>query len=388
MSLAELPSANINNDEQLPEAGESRLGRYELHQVDTRDDYISDTLTFERINTELNELSAMGFRGDSSIDLDRKRKGSIDRSNPATAALIEKLPTFSDWLDLVPTAAALDSLYDPHKETLANGKPLSPELAEWFCNIVDGRGIRSRAEIVRTIMSEEALAHDGQPRWLSLASGAAQPIIKTAALLGEQHGTVPAITLVDRDNGSLKLAREYAAQAGIESHVQTRNINILQPKGIDRPVRAYDELMSEDTVSPGGLSIRSLARRVRDGNRLPEDFYDTVEVVGLTEYLLEDDWKYTYSKVIKTALPMAGARSFLHNAYRLVKPGGSLIVGNMLDTHPQLGFTLNVIQWPHIQPRSIDDMMGIFDTAGLDGQTDVYTAPDGAYAIYRIKKEA
>lgn len=384
MSLAEqLPA---KSEEQLNEAERSSLRHYEIHHMQIEDAYVSKGPVFDRINNQLNELSAMGYKGDTSVNLERKRKGSIDRDNPATAALLEGLPGFSDWLDLVPTAAALDSLYDPHKKTLASGKPLGPELSEWLCNIVDGIGIRSRAEIVRSIMSEEALSMEGQSRWLSLASGAAQPIIKTAALLAEQGGEVPAITLVDRDNDSLKLAREYAEQAGIESNVQTRNINILQPKGIDRPMRAYDEQESSQTVSAGGVSIRSLARKLRDGNRLPEDFYDTVEVVGLTEYLLEDDWKYTYNKVIKTALPMAGARSFLSNAYRLVKPGGSLIVGNMLDTHPQLGFTLNVIQWPHIQPRSIDDMMNIFDNAGLDGSTDVYTAPDGAYAIYRIKK--
>ena len=38
------------------------------------------------------------------------------------------------------------------------------------------------------------------------------------------------------------------------------------------------------------------------------------------------------------------AATFLANAAQLVKPGGLLLVGNMRDTHPQLGFTLNVVQ--------------------------------------------
>ncbi len=387
MNSPETPQHRYGTDVESVSSEISPDGRYVLHRVETIDPFISDEATFTRINRELNELADMGLYGDASIDLGRKRKATIDRENPSTAALIERLPTFSDWLDLVPTAAALDSLYDPHKSTLANGKPLSPELAEWFCNIVDGRGIRSRAELVRMVMSEETRARDGQSRWLSLASGAAQPIIKTAALLADEGVPTPSITLVDRDTASLTLAKEYAHEAGISGAIHTKKMNILRRGGIDRLARTHDSL--EDcggVVDPSRTSLRGLIRGLRDGNRLPENFYDTVEVVGLTEYLLEDDWKYTYDKVIKTKMPMAGARTFLQNAYKLVKPGGSLIVGNMLDTHPQLGFTLNVIQWPHIQPRSIEQMIGLFDRAGLDGQKDVYTAPDGAYAIYRIEK--
>ena len=351
--------------------------RYAYHEVETEDPYLSDQ--FERVNAELKELSDMGYYGDASIDLTRKRKGVIDRDNPSTAELIRRLPTFSDWLDLIPTAAALDSLYDPHKETLANGKPMSRELAEWFCNIVDGRGIRSRAEIVRQVMLTDALALDHQARWLSLASGAAQPVIKTASMVGEQSGIVPSVTLVDRDRESLALARRYAQDAGIGGAIQTRSLNILQPGGIDRPMHTSD--------LDAGVSLAGL-RQLLQGNRLPEGFYDTVEVVGLTEYLRPDDWTYTYHKVISTKRPMAGAETFLRNSYKLVRPGGSLIVGNMLDTHPQLGFTLNVIQWPHIQPRSIDQMMDIFDAADLGPERDVYTAADGAYAIYKISKAA
>lgn len=63
----------------------------------------------------------------------------------------------------------------------------------------------------------------------------------------------------------------------------------------------------------------------------------------------------------------------LANAAQLVKPGGLLLTGNMRDTHPQLGFTLNVVQWPHIQPRSIETMQRIVEAAGLGNwRVDVY----------------
>lgn len=58
----------------------------------------------------------------------------------------------------------------------------------------------------------------------------------------------------------------------------------------------------------------------------------------------------------------------------------------MLPTHPQLGFTLNVIQWPHIQPRSVEEVGSLIDDAGLDGERSVYLPDDGVYAVYVVRK--
>jgi hypothetical protein len=90
--------------------------------------------------------------------------------------------------------------------------------------------------------------------------------------------------------------------------------------------------------------------------------------------------------VVATRRRLAGAVTFLRNAFDCVRPGGVLVVGNMLDSHPELGLTINVIQWPHIQPRSIDEMLGIFATAGLAGHVDVHLPVDGVYAVYAIHK--
>lgn len=354
-----------------------RDNSYEQHTVEFEDPYLSDDETFRRINEALQDLTDMGYHGDTAIDLSRKRPGRIDRDNPATAELIRRLPSFSDWLDLVPTAAALDSLYAPDKSTLANGKPLSPELAEWFRNITDGRGIRSRAHVVGQLMEQQTLELDRQASWLSLASGAAQPVIGTAGRVRSQGGITPDITLVDRDASALSLARHYAEEAGIQDAVHTKSMNILRPRGIAR---------STGSLNPADFAPRALKEKL-NLERLPAESYDVVEVVGLVEYLKPENWHYTYSGVIKTKTRMAGAETFLKNAYELVRPGGTLMVGNMLDTHPQLGFTLNVIQWPHIQPRSIDQMVEIFDNAGIDGKLDVFVPDDGAYAIYNIRKD-
>lgn len=350
---------------------------YRVHEYAYDDPFITDSFT--EVNNALEELSCQGlaYYGETEPDLTRKRLSAIDRTgNPATRALVEKLPTFGDWLDLVPTAAALDSLYNPTKETLANGKPMHPMMSEWLGNITDGRGIRSRAAVVGERLKEETLRHDRPVEWLSLASGAAQPIVETAKSLANEYGVTPRITLVDKDQNALRLAEEYAASAGVTDTLETMNMNILRLQGMTQPDtgrRMHD------------LASRALSRTLRQ-RYLPSEKYDVVDAVGIVEYLKSDDWPYTYGNVIKTKTRLAGARRFLKNAYELVRPGGVLVIGNMLKSHPQLAFTLDVIQWPHIKPRAIDEVVQVLDEAELDGELDVYCPDDGAYAIYQLRK--
>lgn len=360
----------VNHDHYLPRD-------YRVHEFIYDDPFISDS--FEEVNNALEELADQGlaYYGHTQPDLARKRLNAIDRvGNPATRALIDRLPTFDDWLDLVPTAAALDSLYDPSKETLANGKPLHPLLGDWFRNITDGRGIRSRAAVVGELLTDESVRHDRQVEWLSLASGAAQPIIATARNLTAEHGVTPRMTLVDKDQEALRLAEEYAATAGLAGSLETMNMNILRLQGMTR---------SDTGRRMHDFASNALSRTLRQ-KHLPAGQFDVVDAVGLVEYLKADDWPYTYGNVIKTKTKLAGARTFLRNSYELVRPGGILVIGNMLKSHPQLAFTLDVIQWPHIKPRSIEEMVQIFDDAQLDGELDVYCPDDGAYAIYQLRK--
>jgi len=128
-----------------------------------------------------------------------------------------------------------------------------------------------------------------------------------------------------------------------------------------------------------GLGSRRNRRNAREG-------YDAVDAVGILEYLKPDDWRYAYGNVIRTRRPMAGAVTFLANAYELVRPGGLLVFGNMLDTHPQLAFTLNVIQWPHVQPRSIEQVCTLMARAGIVGGVEIHLPTGGVYALYVVRK--
>ena len=348
-----------------------------VHDFVYDDPHLSDRLTFEDINSQVEELSSMGYFGDKSINLERKRKGSIDRENPAPKELMRRLPSFSDWLDMVPTAGALDALYHPDQVEFANGRPVDSELAKWLRNISDGRGIRSRGAIVTSLLENEADRYDRPMALLSLASGAAQPVIAASASIRERSlRRMPELTLVDRDQSALSLAQKYAKDANVDNSLETKNINILRPQGID---------YSKGRVNGVDVAKNALRRKI-GSERLLRESFDVVEAVGIVEYLQAEDWKYTYNGVISTKKPMAGARSFMKNSFDLVKPGGLMIIGNMLDTHPQLGFTLNTIQWPHIQPRSVEQMAKLIAEAGIEGEIDVHIPQDGVYGIYTVRK--
>lgn len=339
------------------------------------DAYANQSLAAVQEETRRLERIAADFYGDQAGPT-RKRLSDIDLDNPATREWTTTVPTSADWLELVPTAAALDVLYDPESSQYPSGKPIDPQMTEWLRNAADAHGIRSRAQVMRKVLLDQAKTHqatgDGLLRWLSLACGAAQPILETMAEIATpqpiQH-TPPHAVLADADPKALGLARNYATRRGLSASITPILANVLDRRGFE--------------TLPGSLLGRMPFLRKSTG--WIEQF-DAVDAVGLLEYLQEDDWSYAYNGVMKTNKVMAGAVTFLRNAYACVKPGGMLVVGNMLDTHPTLGFTMDVIQWPHIQPRSIEEMLDIFEAAGLFGHVEVHLPSDGVYAVYIVRK--
>lgn len=320
----------------------------------------------DRVVSELRDLEALAASHlGAQAGHRRKRLSSIDLDNPATAELLRRLTTFGHWLSQIPTASALHVLYDPDVSTYATGVPLDDDIRSWFRNIADARGIRSRAAVMRQLLTEAALEAKGESRWLSLACGAAQPVFHTMEALAAAGVAVPHTTLADLDRDALALARSYAEGLSLEERAMTIRMNVLDRRGLG----------TRRSPVPG--------LRLRTGWT---EAFNAVDAVGLLEYLQGDDWTYTYNGVITTRRKQAGARTFLTNAFNCVAPGGQLIVGNMLDSHPELGFTMDVVQWPHIQPRSVDEMLGLFASAGLRGHVDVHLPEDGVYAVYAIRK--
>lgn len=355
--MSYMETASINRELHTPELA------YEVHHETIYDEFLTKEVEAARVEQLQAEIASYGFYGDADIvtAIERERT-EIDRENPATKELIHHLASFGRWLDMVPTAKALEDLYDPTKPRLADGTEKDEEISTWLTYIADGQGIRSRAQIVSRLMGEDFEQRGNQAEWISLASGAAQPIIHNAAQIQSQtNGLSPNITLVDYDRSILKTAEQHAAVAGVDVKTQFGNI-----------------------LDVDGIAVDNPAEHKRKWQR---EGYDIVEAVGLVEYLKPADKEYVYDGVMeRTRKPQAGAERFIRNAYELVKPGGKFIIGNMLDDHPQLGFTLNVIQWPHIQPRSVEEMIDIFQAAGIRDKVDVYIPNDNVYAIYEVQK--
>ena len=343
---------------------------WQIHQVSIRDRY--QTQSHEKVVLELEELTDMGFRGETDLTAAIKRqRTTIDYTNRATRELIARVPGVENWLELIPTAAALDLLYDPSIEQLANGKPVSPVVRDWACNILDAQGIRSRGKIVQDILARHGIDQVspgaiGQ-QWVSLACGAAQPVCHALRHIKESGHAMPQVTLVDLDRSALKAAKTYAQATEVGQFTHILCMNILRPQGV-----ALSVLDAQTNVATQAL---------RQQVGLEAAAYDAVDAVGILEYVPEE-----LSSGSPTALQV-NAATFLAHAAQLVKPGGLLLVGNMRDTHPQLGFTLNVVQWPYIQPRSIETMQRIVRAADLsDWQVDVYCPSDGVYALYAMHK--
>ena len=356
---------------ELSECGaELEVDQWRIHPVPTCDRY--QTSSYRRITAELEKLAGMGFHGDCDLNAAIGRQRTrIDDTNPATHELIARVPGVENWLELIPTASALDLLYDPSIERLANGKPVSPAVRDWACNILDAHGIRSRGEIVQAILArhviDQASLGATEQQWVSLACGAAQPVCHALRHIKENGHAVPRVTLVDLDRSALKAAQMYAQTAEVEQFIDILRMNILHPQGVALPV----------VDARTNVAARALRRRVG----LEAAAYDAVDAVGILEYVPE-----ALPDESPTALQV-NAATFLANAAQLVKPGGLLLVGNMRDTHPQLGFTLNVVQWPYIQPRSIETMQRIVEVAGLgDWRVDVYCPDDGVYAVYAMRR--
>lgn len=356
---------------ELSECGaELEMDRWRIHPVPTCDRY--QTSSYDRITAELEVLAGMGFHGEADLTAAIKRQRTIiDDTNLATRELIARVPGVENWLELIPTAAALDLLYDPSIEQLANGKPVSPEVCDWACNILDAHGIRSRGEIVQAILArhviDQASLGATEQQWVSLACGAAQPVCHALRHIKENGHAVPRVTLVDLDRSALRAAKTYAQAMKVKQSIDVRCMNILRPQGVVLPA----------VNAQTNVAARALRRQIG----LEAATYDAVDAVGILEYVPE-----VLSDESPTALQV-NAATFLANAAQLVKPGGLLLVGNMRDTHPQLGFTLNVVQWPHIQPRSIETMQRIAGAACLgDWQVDVYCPDDGVYALYAMRR--
>ncbi|ELE9706294.1 class I SAM-dependent methyltransferase [Enterobacter cloacae] len=242
---------------------------------------------------------------------------------------------------LVPTALALFVVQNPLEDRLPEGTKMDSDSRQWFIHANDAIGVRSRAKVLAALV-EKYIHNESENNWVSLASGAAIPVLealRNAKLDGQQVY----LTLVDKDPVALSWAETMAAQEGL---VVGEQLTLLRRNLLHTLVR-NDDLLLE----------------------LGEHQAELVDALGIFEYFSDAD-----------------AVTFLQRALRLVKPGGAVIVSNMLTSSPQIDFVLRGIGWEDIHPRSLQQLQDIHLAAGVPVENVTVVVPkDGVYAVMEVR---
>lgn len=275
------------------------------------------------------------------IFVDNLGKRRIRCRNKLSEQAFHSRPALEEWrCQLVPTALALWAVQHPLAVRLISGGEMDLNSRPWFIHANDARGIRSRAKVMAAI-ADFHLNDSVAANWISLACGAAVPVLKTlhSAKLKSQKFT---LLLIDHDRQSLKFARGLATQYGL---VEGQHFQLLMRNLFDRMI-VTDKLVQE----------------------LGEQSAELVDGLGIFEYFSESEAVY-----------------FIRHALRLVKPGGVLIISNMLKTSPQIDFALRCVGWTTIYPRTLFELREIILAAGINLQNVTVTLPsDGVYAVMEI----
>jgi hypothetical protein len=255
-----------------------------------------------------------------------------------------------EWAAKFPTAIALEPLQrlQDGGGWLTGGK-LDDRTLELFTNMVDGIGLRSRARIYTHQLVEYAKKNKAdEVTIISLGSGAAVPNIQATQELESNH-TAAHWSFYDFDPHALMFAEKLVGENKFEYSTfdygptwQNPETGAVEPKG-QNYLRAFG---------------------------VEDESADIVDALGLWEYLK----------------PEAATR-FASKLYDKVKPGGSLIVSNMLPSRPQREFNQRAVGWPGLFLRSESDLLDIVDAAGIDTRQVTMThAQDGVYVVMEVKK--
>lgn len=248
--------------------------------------------------------------------------------------------SIEEWALLMPSARALFYLTHLSTPVLPSGRTISEIMTRFMREMDDGIGIRTRKRIAFKVVSDKINQTQESIQCLSLACGAADLMLEVLAASEKEV----LLTLVDIDDDALAMARSMAADQGLEEGIEYNIVKINL--------------------------LHAMVRSDKFVYQIGEQSQDVVDAIGINEYF---------------SLPIA--TRFLANAYRCVKPGGSLITANMLSDRTQMQINKTAIGWPKLYPRSVDDIVTMLQNAGLPmEQTSIIIPEDGIYAIIEIRR--
>ena len=328
-----------------------QVGGVDVVRVSTRNHLAeADPDGFERVSRQVRGMMAAtaeaGVHRSSRPIVGPGSAAQVHQFNPVAQQLADFAAGYwTHWRDLVPSAMALLPIQAPHATSLPGPEGVElPSDRDYFVHLYDAIGIRSRAAVMADLIADFTASVDRENAWLSLACGAALPVLQAAASL-----LAPVtVDLVDLDPMALDYAAGFAQALGLSADVRCTQADLL-------------DLAALVTSVP------------RAGD------YTVVEMMGFFEYLPDEP-----QQVGSLTIPSAG--QFLAAALSLAAHDSLVVFGNMLTTHPQVEFTLKVVQWPYVQPRSLDDLARLLQGIGVDpGTATIYTPDDGVYAVVAIR---
>ena len=322
-----------------------RVGDESDRDVELRNEHRAYGENFERIlRANPQWESTVAGKGSVSIPEDNKAAQWLYYSEDGQPTQL------LEWAAKFPTAIALEPLQRLEKggKWFAEGKSDDRSL-ELFTNMVDAIGLRSRARIYSQSLVEYAERSGADElNILSIGSGAAVPNIDATKRLEESDKAVH-WKFFDFDAQALMFAQKLVSENNFNYSTfdygpewENPETHAVEPKG-----RSYFRAFEE-----------------KDGSA------DIVDALGLWEYLDAEK-----------------ATKFAHQLFKKVKPGGSMIVSNMLPSRPQRQLNERAVGWQKLHLRNETDLLDILEGAGIDTRQVTMThAEDGVYVVVEIEK--
>lgn len=211
---------------------------------------------------------------------------------------------------------------------------------DYLLGVVDGQAVGTRALAAKDIVQDHFVAQGrSEIVTASLGCGAADPVLQMMRSLDEEGLHISQADMVDMDPLALAVARNRARHFGVEDRLRIHRQNLF-----GKPITEY--------IAPGSV--------------------DAVDLIGVFEYFQKSVHGYRL------------AAHLLLKASELVRPGGLVIFGNMLDDRPQQQFFSKV--WPKLQQRSVAQVVGLVNSAGFSSRDLTVRIPtEGVYAAYGLR---
>jgi SAM-dependent methyltransferase len=282
------------------------------------------------------------------------KEDNFQTTNPAFDWFYKKdsrLGSMIHWRnELMPYAQALYPLQMPlDAGRLFPGGVIDEHSQNIFMHTIDSVAIRARAVILcQAELDFVARSSNHAFSALSLGAGAGKPDMDFMQIAHKQHDATIFMHMIDFQDSALNFGKQLARERSI-------------------PVN------DEEANDVGHISmIRADYRRPfpnKNKGGKPET-YDMLEMLGLWEYLNRED-----------------CVEAIRESYKLLKPGGILVVSNMRTDRPQLDFFERGLAWPGVKPRSEAELIAIAIEAGIDPKNIIITvSEDGIYNVMEIRK--